>query len=181
MFRILLAMVYLHIYLTLDVEGKPLILAGILLLSAVTDCLDGQIARRFHMVSELGKILDPIADKLTQGILLICLLYQYKAAKYVLLLFVLKEIYMGIVGLKTITVTGKNDGAMWFGKINTTVFYIVMFLLAMFPGISKPIAEGLLILCGISILLAWGLYAHYYKEEIKNCKKNVTFQNNPTT
>jgi cardiolipin synthase len=171
MFRIALALVYLHLFLTLDVEGKPLILAGILLLSALTDCLDGKIARRFHMVSELGKILDPIADKLTQGILLICLLYRYQTAKYVLLIFLLKEGYMFVKGLKTISVTGKNEGAMWYGKINTTVFYVVMVLLALCPGIPDLTAEYLLLVCGVSMLLAWFMYARYYCEEIKNNNK----------
>lgn len=72
-----------------------------------------------NILSELGKVLDPIADKLTQGVLLICFLYQYKMAKYVLILFLIKESYMGVMGLKTISATRKNEGAMWYGKVNT--------------------------------------------------------------
>jgi cardiolipin synthase len=114
------------------------------------------------MISELGKILDPFADKLTQGILLICLLGEYRMARYVFLLFLMKESFMGIVGLKTIKSTGKNNGAMWYGKVSTAFFYVVMIILILFPGISGSIAEGLLTACGAFMLLALVLYARYY-------------------
>jgi cardiolipin synthase len=78
---------------------------------------------------------------------------------------------MFVKGLKTISVTGKNDGAMWYGKINTTVFYVVMVLLVLCPGIPDLIAEYLLLVCGVSMLLAWFMYARYYCEELKNNNK----------
>jgi cardiolipin synthase len=161
-FRIVLAFVYLWIFTSQEIEGKQEILAGILIVSAITDFLDGKIARRFHMVSELGKILDPIADKLTQGILLVCLLLQYRTAKYVLALFLIKESYMGIMGVRTIRVTGKNEGAKWYGKVSTAVFYTVMIVLSLFPGIPVDIGEGMLMVCGVFMLLAFILYAHRY-------------------
>jgi cardiolipin synthase len=156
-----------------ETDGKREILIGILIISAITDWLDGRIARKFHMVSEIGKILDPIADKLTQGILLICLLMQYRMAKYVLLLFLVKESYTGIVGLKTIRDTGKNEGAMWYGKVSTAVFYTVMIILALFPNIPQALGECLLSGCGIFLLIAFVLYARYY-HELRNkycCRK----------
>ena len=50
----------------------------VILISGATDIIDGAIARRFHMVSDLGKILDPIADKLTQGAVILCLAVKYR-------------------------------------------------------------------------------------------------------
>ena len=59
------------------VKEKPLLTGEILLLSGLTDLADGYIARRFHMISNLGKILDPVADKLTQAAMLICLSFDF--------------------------------------------------------------------------------------------------------
>ena len=72
-FRIILAFVFLIIFYQSGFSGKKNLLTCIILLSAITDFLDGKIARKFNMVSELGKILDPVADKVTQGILILCL------------------------------------------------------------------------------------------------------------
>ena len=49
----------------------------VILLSGITDIADGIIARKYHMVSDFGKILDPIADKLTQAAIILCLTYNY--------------------------------------------------------------------------------------------------------
>jgi cardiolipin synthase len=157
--------------MTQGMGAKREILTGILIISAVTDWMDGRIARRFQMVSDLGKILDPFADKLTQGILLICLLMQYRAAKYVLVLFIIKESYMGIMGMKTIIDTGKNEGAMWYGKMSTAVFYAVMIVLALFPKIPLYVGEILLIGCGGFMFLAFILYGHRYHELRKTVKR----------
>jgi cardiolipin synthase len=163
-FRIILAFLYLILFMTQNIQSKQELLVGILVVSAITDWLDGRIARKFNMVSELGKILDPIADKLTQGILLVCLLIRYQAAKYVLLLFLVKESYMGIMGLKTIMETGENEGAMWYGKVSTAFFYGVVIVLAVFPNIPQYVGECLLIGCGALMLFAFTQYARHYNE-----------------
>ena len=132
-FRVILSMVFLGVFYNPDVENKRAILTLILVVSAISDLLDGKIARRFNMVSELGKILDPVADKITQGVLLICLLSKYDLLKWMFVFFLLKESYMAIAGIKVLERTNRNDGAMWYGKVNTTVFYIVMLLLIFLP------------------------------------------------
>lgn len=81
MFRIILAVLIPFIYYKPDFEQKIPCLLTIVVISGLTDFLDGKIARRFHMISELGKILDPIADKVTQAVLLICLLSKFKWIK----------------------------------------------------------------------------------------------------
>ena len=64
----------------------------IILLSGATDIIDGAIARRFHMVSDLGKILDPVADKMTQGAVILCLALKYRWMRGLIVLFIIKEI-----------------------------------------------------------------------------------------
>lgn len=168
LFRIFLAIMFLVISLKYGIEEKRNILLIILIISGITDYLDGLIARRFDMISELGKMLDPIADKLTQGVLLICFLYQYKMAKYVLVLFLIKEVYSGVMGMKTIYVTGKNEGAMWYGKVSTAFFYAVMIILFLFPQIPDDCAEMMITACGLFMLMAFILYSRYYRRLQKN-------------
>jgi cardiolipin synthase len=92
------------------------------------------------------------------------MLLQYRAAKYVFVLFLIKESYMGIMGLKVIRSTGKNDGAMWYGKVSTAFFYVVMVLLALVPEIPTDLGECLLISCGALMLLSLILYARRYSQ-----------------
>ena len=164
LFRIILAVIFLDISVKFGIAEKRSTLLIILVISGITDFLDGQIARRFDMVSDLGKILDPIADKLTQGVLLISFLYQYKMAKYVLVLFLIIETYMGVMGLKTIATTGKNEGAMWYGKVSTAFFYAAMVILFLFSQIPVLAAECLICACGIFFLMSLIMYNRYYKQ-----------------
>ncbi len=161
--RIMLAVILLDINFKYGIHGKRAEMAAILMISGITDVLDGIIARKFNMISELGKIIDPIADKLTQCVVLICFLSEYETARYVFVLFVIKEIYMGIAGARMIMATGKNDGAKWYGKLSTAFFYAVMFLLIAVPQIPNLAAEAMIAASGALMLMALILYAGYYK------------------
>ena len=87
--------------------------AGItLILSGITDTVDGFVARHFHMTSDLGKMLDPVADKLTQAAMLFCLLTRFPLMILPLALMVVKETFMGITGLLVIHKTGKQGNDM---------------------------------------------------------------------
>ena len=170
-FRVILSMVFLGVFYNPDVENKRAILTLILVLSAISDLLDGKIARRFNMVSELGKILDPVADKITQGVLLICLLSKYDLLKWMFVFFLLKESYMAIAGIKVLERTNRNDGAMWYGKVNTTVFYIVMLLLIFLPDMPTAAANTLIIVCIGFMALSLVLYVRRYQSLIKKSKE----------
>ena len=89
-FRVILAFVFLTIFYQSDLDNKERYSIAIILISALTDFLDGKIARKFNMVSELGKILDPIADKITQGVLILCLMKKYPLLRWLFLLFAVK-------------------------------------------------------------------------------------------
>lgn len=169
-FRLILAVVFLGVFYSPGVENKRGLLALILVISGITDLLDGKIARRFNMVSELGKILDPAADKVTQGVLLICLLSKYEFLKWVFVLFLLKESYMAIAGIKVLEQTNRNDGAMWYGKVSTTVFYAVMLLLVFFPEMPEMAANTLIIVSVCFMVFALVMYIRRYQSLIKKCK-----------
>ena len=98
-FRILLIPVFCYLYITAETEREYLYAALVVLLSSLTDLFDGKIARDFHMVTELGKALDPIADKLTHAALAICLATRYPMMWALIALMLVKEGYMGVMGL----------------------------------------------------------------------------------
>ncbi len=84
------------------------VLVGI---SGLTDMFDGKVARKFNMITELGEFIDPLADKLTQGALVICFAIRYPLMRAVLVLFIVKEGFMGIMGLLLLSRGKKLDGA----------------------------------------------------------------------
>ena len=73
LFRLALIPIYVVIYLNAEAAWEYFLAAGILAVSCLTDMIDGKIARHFNMISTVGKILDPIADKATQFTLTLCL------------------------------------------------------------------------------------------------------------
>ena len=105
------------------VKNNPLLAGEILLLSGLTDLADGYIARRFHRISNLGKILDPVADKLTQAAMLICLFTRFPHVLLLIVIMAGKELYMVVSGCLVIQKTGKVHGADWHGKIVTFLLY----------------------------------------------------------
>ena len=98
LFRLTLIPVYISIYLNAKTAADYYLAAAILAVSCLTDLIDGKIARHFNMISTLGKILDPLADKLTQFTLIVCLTVKYPILKYLVSLFVLKESFQLIAG-----------------------------------------------------------------------------------
>ncbi len=143
LFRLALIPVYVNIYLNAT-ELREYFLAGsILAVSCLTDMIDGKIARQFNMISTLGKILDPIADKLTQFTLTLCLSVQYPALRFVLILFVIKEGFQGIVGLINLRKGKMLPGALLAGKICTTVLFVSLIVLVFMPNLKPAIVDAI--------------------------------------
>jgi len=135
---------------------------AVIVLSGLTDIADGIIARKFNMVSDFGKILDPIADKLTQAVLLVCLTARYRMMLLLIVFFAFKELftlYMGYLALKENRITS----AQWYGKLNTVTLYTIVIVLILFPEIPV-LAANCLILLGVGTsVLAAVLYARFYR------------------
>lgn len=171
-FRILLIPVYLVLYFRADTPAAYLLAAAVIGVSGLTDCFDGKIARKYNMVTEFGKILDPIADKLTQGALVLSLTFRYPLMSCVLLLFLVKEAYMAVVGAVMLSKGRKMDGAQWSGKVCTTVLYVVMFLLILLTGIPIGAANILMFFCMAAMIYSLFSYFIFYWnmwQEIKGC------------
>ena len=134
----------------------------VIFLSCVTDVVDGFVARHFNMVSDFGKILDPVADKLTQAALIFCLIVKYYLMIPLIILFAVKEVVMILMGLWTMKKKDSVNSAKWYGKVNTVILYSVMMVLILFPMMSMTLANALIIVCGISMLISLILYASFY-------------------
>lgn len=137
---------------------------AMIILSGLTDVADGVIARKWNLVSDLGKILDPIADKLTQAALIYCLVAKYDWMFPLLILFAVKEIIMGISGLIVIKKKDVVNSAQWFGKLGTLVLYAVMSILFLFPGIPVIAADVMILVCAAAILLSLVKYLLFYQK-----------------
>lgn len=162
-FRLLLVPVYLVLYFSANDTRGYLTAAAVLAVSALTDMFDGKIARRFNMVTELGKILDPVADKVTHGAVALSLTFRFPLMRYVFLLFLIKEAFMGFMGLYMIKRRGTHmDGAQWYGKLCTAVLFILLLVLLLHVNISWFMAGILCVLCIAVMLFSLCCYVVFY-------------------
>ncbi len=140
------------------VKNMPYHSAAVLILSGVTDVVDGFIARHFNMISNFGKALDPVADKLTQFVLLICLVFKYTQMIVPCLLLMIKEIVSGITALCAIKRTGKVDGANWHGKLCTVILYTMLFVHILWNDIPKTVSMVFVCLSVLMMLVSSVMY-----------------------
>ncbi len=138
------------VFAVLFAKGMLIPAVIVLAVSGLSDLFDGKIARRFNQVSELGKILDPIADKLTQATIAIMLFLTFWRAQdrtlhlfaWVFLLFIVKELVMLIGGALMIGFGIRPGAAEIYGKAATMAFYLVMIVIFAFgPEIGAFRAE----------------------------------------
>jgi cardiolipin synthase len=154
--RIALIPFVLYYYL----KGEVKIAGVALIISALTDAADGFIARRFNQITTLGKILDPVADKLTQICVAVGLCLIYTALIPLALVLAVKELLMGLMGL-TLLRRGKQPfPARWWGKTATVVFYVATIAIILFgQSFSKGSIWGISLT--VLALLAYSLFRYY--------------------
>ena len=171
-------------------DGNYLWAVIVLAISGLTDFFDGKIARKFNQISALGKLLDPIADKLTQITIAIVFYMTFsgssdetvKKFSWVFLVFLIKEAVMVVGGAIMIMLGLKPGAAEMPGKIATFAFYAIMCLIMVFGpdiGILGNVftlpASVMLILVGISVVLtivAFGSYLPGVFKQVKERKAN---------
>lgn len=165
LFRILLIPLFVILYFKTDLSGNYWYAVGVLVLSGLTDVLDGIIARRFHMVSDLGKVLDPAADKLTQAAMVICVCINHMYLLPLLILFFIKEFLM-VTGAMVLAQSGvKPVAARWWGKLSTVVIYTTLAYVVftdIFPSLPEAIGMILAAAAAVSILFAFINYARMF-------------------
>ena len=178
--RIALVPVFAVLYL----KGELIAAVIVLVISGLTDLFDGKIARRFNQVSALGKILDPVADKLTQITVAILLLIKFLQAEnpiihafgYVFIVFLAKEGFMVLGGLAMLIVGLRPGAAEMPGKVATVVFYVVMTVIFAFgPEVGAlqslwtmpAVLTGILVvISAIMCLIAMASYVPGIKKQV---------------
>ena len=160
-------------------------------LSGLSDFLDGKIARKFNMVSNLGKILDPIADKLSQMAIVIILIIKFwnndGIVKYIFFLFIFKELVMIIGGAVLLSKGMRPTAAEVWGKVATVVFYVFMITIIALGSADSPLVgvwffkqlpQALTtVMVIISALLAFVSLFGYAPGFIKQMKENKATSN----
>ena len=164
----LLRLILIPIIVILYVKEYHYASVTLIVLSALTDIVDGWIARHFNMISDFGKFLDPVADKLTQVAMLSCLVIRYPWSITLVGLLIVKEIFQFVYGLIVLKKTNVMNSAKWFGKVNTVVLYAAMILLFLHPNIPETIATAILIVCGLTMLCSMILYGRFFHLFIKH-------------
>jgi cardiolipin synthase len=157
--RILMIPVIVWLYIK---EKNYRAATAVIILSGLTDIADGIIARKCNMVSDLGKILDPIADKLTQGTLIISLSLKYPKMLWLIALFAAKEFIMALLGYITIRNTDSVNSAKWYGKLSTFVLYASMILMILIPDLPTALVNTLIVLCAAILCLSLTMYTRFY-------------------
>ena len=177
-FRILLIPLFLYVYFVADFKNRYIVAAFVLAISGISDFLDGFIARKFNMVTDFGKFIDPVADKLTQFVLAITLLFSYPLAWILLIIIILKDLMLAIVGLYLYDYGLKITGASWWGKIATAYFYIIVIVLIGLHIPNTVISFVLIITGSVLMLLSFILYAKELRYMVKEKDKLLNEQKN---
>ena len=168
--RFALIPVFVVLYINAEEAREYMQAAAVVFISGLTDFLDGFIARTFHMDTELGKLIDPMADKLTQASLIFVLVVEIKWMFLLLILFVMMQLFMLFAGLAMLKKNKRLDGAKWFGKVSTTVFYATMLVLVAVPKLDTTVVNILMLVCGAFLLLSFLLYIREYLRMYREVK-----------
>lgn len=168
LFRLVLIPVYLYIYLNATRPEDYWLAGGILAVSCLTDMVDGKIARMFNMISSVGKVLDPMADKATQLALIICLSVHHKAVRVMLVLFLVKEFFQLFAMLASLKHGKALDGALMSGKVCTAVLFTSLIVMVLMPGLSEGITNLITGVCCLFLTVAFvGYFRAYYGKHKK--------------
>lgn len=162
LFRLLLIPVYTVLFLRAEKSSDYWLAAGLMAVSCFTDLVDGRIARKYNMITRLGMVLDPFADKATQLTILICLALRNDLLWPVLVLFVVKESFMLTMGIISYRKGKMLYGALMSGKVCTTVLFVSMILMVLCPRLPSYIVSGLMFLCIVAMLVSFVDYGRAY-------------------
>lgn len=166
-FRLLLIPVYIYLYLTAQSTSQYVAAGLVLALSCLTDMVDGRIARKYNMISKIGMLLDPVADKATQAALLVCLSMKYPILYPVLGLLVIKESFQ-LIALIVAFLNGKMlPGALLVGKVCTTVLFVSLIAIVLFPDIPSKIVDLIAVVdaCFLGVSFVCYICAYYGKNK----------------
>ena len=168
--RIVLVFVFVFVFFALNSPVWALI---IFLTAGATDVIDGYLARRFNWITNLGKILDPFADKFMQCTALVCLCIKSYVPLWFVLVFFTKELATLIIGLLVIKRRSVVVVSKWYGKTAVCLFYLAIFLCVVFKSFfeSNPIIS--IFMFGVVALFALLAFVGYIQHYSKLKKEKI--------
>ncbi|MDR3207480.1 MAG: CDP-alcohol phosphatidyltransferase family protein [Oscillospiraceae bacterium] len=147
--------------------------AAVYALASLTDVLDGQLARRLNKITKLGRLLDPLADKLMSATVMVCI--AVAAAEPVLWaavgLFLLKEALMGVGTLVQYRKIDDVPPSQLIGKLAAAFFFAVCLLVMLFPGLPSPLKLALFWAAVLLSLAALFAYLRRFLSLARTAKK----------
>lgn len=169
--RIILIPPFMYFFL----EKNYIMSAVLLVISGLSDAFDGFIARTFNQVTALGKMLDPIADKLTLIAIMVCITIFSPIVLPVMVILIIKDVVMLIGGSRLIKKGIAPPAAKWYGKVSTFLFYVsvclIVFLKAAFNYESDILSVSLLSVVCLFMIFALVKYFLIYNSLIKKVKE----------
>ncbi len=167
-FRFIIIVPFAYCFLTENFIGAAICIG----LSGLSDCFDGFAARSLGQVTALGKILDPIADKITLIVVVLCMVIYVPVVLPVLITLLLKDVLMLLGGADLIKKGLTPPAASWYGKLGTLVFYfsvcLIVFLKAVFMYENPALDLTLLSVTALTMLFALYQYGKIYFQMIKD-------------
>ena len=171
LFRVLLVPVFAAL-MFMNIKYNLVFSAIIFILSGLTDVLDGYIARRFNMTTKLGRILDPLADKLMQFTAVICMAIKAILPFWVPVLFFVKDFLMLIGGLKSYKILKDMPRSLWYGKLTTIVFYCFFISILIFNNMSSHIKMLLILIAVVIALFSLTMYLFRFIQIYRKDNRN---------
>lgn len=170
----LLRILLIPIFIALYMNGYKAQAIVVLLVSGFSDMADGIIARRFNQITDLGKLLDPLADKLNQGAIAVCLAVTFAQLRPLLIILAIKELSMLTGGVLLLRGGKRPIASKWWGKLSTIVFYTVVAAILIFGenvfGISmscSTVAVLAVVAC-LFLLFSFINYIPMFLSELKS-------------
>lgn len=156
-------------------NGNYITATAIIAVSGISDCFDGLIARKLNQVTELGKVLDPIADKLTLLAVVVCISIMSPEVIPLMAVLLAKDLLMLIGGTRVIKAGCVPPPARWYGKLATLLFYLsvftIVFLKAVYSYENPVLNITLLSVTTVAMLFALIKYFLMYRELINKIKE----------
>lgn len=146
-------------------------------LSGLSDCFDGMIARHFHQESEIGKVLDPLADKLTLIAIGICLIFIEPYVLPLMIVMVVKDTLMIIGGTIIIKRGIIPPKSVWYGKVSTILFYLTVGAIVLMTILDYHNIALTLSMLGVTLALMLYSLVMYSIKFVKLLKDNQEAQN----
>lgn len=165
--RILLVPLFIAMFM----DKHYYISALIVIIASATDILDGYIARNFNMITDWGKFIDPVADKLMQMSMLVVTIIKIPQVLIIVFIFVIKEIIMLIIGIYLYKKDTNLNGSIKAGKLCTVVMDLVLLYFIAAPQVPDPVIYVLILIVVSFLIFSFISYMMEYKKLFKALKE----------